>query len=92
MTTSVRFEVGYLDCCDIGAPAAEVGDVAVAGDRFPIADIRPLLDHLVGGRQQRLRHSETEHPGSFGVDDQLELGRLHHRRSANLAPLRMRPT
>jgi hypothetical protein len=32
-----------------------------------------LLDHLVGGRKQRRRHGEAEHPGGLGVDHQLEL-------------------
>ena len=37
------------------------------------------------------RHDEAEHPGGLGVDDQLELGRLHDRHVRGLAPLRMRP-
>jgi hypothetical protein len=31
-----------------------------------------------GGGKQRRRHGEAEHPGDLGVDDQLELGRLHY--------------
>ena len=30
--------------------------------------------HLVGGDEQLVGHSEAEHPGGLGVDDQLELG------------------
>jgi len=36
-----------------------------------------LLDHLVGGHEQFVRHDEAELPGGLRVDDQLELGRLH---------------
>ena len=38
-----------------------------------------LFDHLVGGREQRQRHSEAEHPGGLGVDDEFELRCLHDR-------------
>jgi hypothetical protein len=43
-----------------------------------------LFDHLVGGREQRLRHGEAERPGRLGVDDKLELGRLHDRQVRRL--------
>jgi hypothetical protein len=46
-----------------------------------------LFDHLVGNREQRRRHGEAEHPGSLGVDDQLELGRLHDRQVRGLGAL-----
>ena len=38
-----------------------------------------LLDHLVGEREQSVRHVEAEHSGRLNVDDQLEFGRLHNR-------------
>jgi hypothetical protein len=38
-----------------------------------------LFDHLVGAGKQRCRHGDAQHPGSLVVDDQFELGRLHHR-------------
>ena len=38
-----------------------------------------LFDHLIGGGEQRRRHSKAEHPGGRGVDDQLEFRRLQHR-------------
>jgi len=34
------------------------------------------VDHLVSGGKQLRGHSEAEHPGSAGVDNQLELRRL----------------
>jgi hypothetical protein len=37
----------------------------------------PSLDHLVGGNEQFVGHSEAEHPGGRGVDNELELARLH---------------
>ena len=46
--------------------------------------IASLFDHLVGGRQQRRRDGEAEHPGSLGVNDQFELGRLHYRQVRRL--------
>jgi hypothetical protein len=32
------------------------------------------MGHPVGGDEQLVGHSEAEHPGGLGVDDQLELG------------------
>jgi hypothetical protein len=37
------------------------------------------FDHLVGSGEQRGWHGEAEHSGGLGIDDQLELGCLHHR-------------
>src|SRR5262245_33927802 len=47
----------------------------------------PLFDHLVGGNEQLVGHSETEHPGGLVVDDQFELARLHNRQVRGLGPL-----
>jgi hypothetical protein len=38
-----------------------------------------LLNHLVGASESRGRQGEAKHPYGLVVDDQLELGRLHHR-------------
>jgi hypothetical protein len=35
--------------------------------------------NLVADNEQGRRHVEAEHPGGLGVDDQLELRRLHDR-------------
>src|SRR5262245_27510699 len=45
------------------------------------------LDHLVGSGEQLIRHREAEHPRGPGVDDQLELGRLHDRQIRRLRAL-----
>jgi hypothetical protein len=45
------------------------------------------FDHLVGGGEERWRHSEAEHPGSLCVDDQFELRRLHNRQFGRLGAL-----
>jgi hypothetical protein len=46
-----------------------------------------LLNHLVSGRYQRRWHGDAEHPGRLGVDDQLELARLHDRQVRRLRAL-----
>ena len=52
---------------------------ALAHVRFvPRADIE-LLDHLVGGREQRLRHVEPERLGGLEIDGELKFGRLRDR-------------
>jgi hypothetical protein len=35
-----------------------------------------LLDHLVSGDEQSLRHRDAERFGRFEIDEQLEFGRL----------------
>src|SRR6516164_306098 len=50
------------------------------------ADAR-LFDYLIGAREQHRGHVEAEHPGGPGVDDQLELVRLHDRQVRRLGTL-----
>src|SRR5215510_2929015 len=45
------------------------------------------FDHLVGGREERRRHGEAKQPGGLGVDNQLELARLHDRQVRGLGAL-----
>ena len=44
----------------------------------------PLFDHLVGEREQPIRHIEAERLGGLEVEHKLELGRLHHRQVRGL--------
>jgi len=37
------------------------------------------FDNFVGGDEQLVRHGEAKQTGDLGVDDKLELARLHHR-------------
>ena len=46
-----------------------------------------LFDHLVGGDEQRGRHSEAKHPCGLMVDDQLEPARLYDRQIGRLRAL-----
>src|SRR5262245_52759121 len=45
------------------------------------------FDHLVGDGEQLWGHSEAEHRGGLGVDDKLELARLHNRQVRGLLAL-----
>jgi hypothetical protein len=37
------------------------------------------FDHLVGAGEQRWRHVKAQKPRRWQIDDQVELGCLHHR-------------
>ena len=45
------------------------------------------LDHLVGDRENVLRHLDTECARRLKVDDELEFGRLQHRQVGGLGAL-----
>src|SRR5262245_26824798 len=46
-----------------------------------------LFDNFVGRGEQRLRNFEADQACGLVVDDQLELGRLHHRQVRRLGAL-----
>src|SRR5262249_39250099 len=46
------------------------------------------FDHLVGHSEQRGWNGEPEHSSDLCVDDQFELGRLHHRQVRRLRTLK----
>jgi hypothetical protein len=37
-----------------------------------------LFDHLVGAREHRVRHTDSEHLSGLLIDDQLDFGCLHY--------------
>src|SRR5262245_66035288 len=45
-----------------------------------------LFDHLVGEREELVRHVQAERPRGLEVDDQLELGRQYDRKVSWLVP------
>src|SRR5262249_5198413 len=84
----------------IGLRASETGDgrqcrghrgqmQEYAAGKFHFEPPSPFrsFDHLVGGHQQLVWHTEPEHSGGLVVDDQLEFGRLYHRQVRGLCAL-----
>ena len=53
----------------------------------PIADIRPLFDHLIGAGEQIVRNCKAERLGGLEIDNNLELGRPLYRQIARLRAL-----
>src|SRR2546426_10134585 len=53
---------------------------------FALRQKRWLFDHLVGKREQLIRHRQAERPGCFEVDCQLEFGWLLHRQLGGILP------
>jgi hypothetical protein len=45
-----------------------------------------LFDHLVGAREQQGRDDETQRLRCYQIYDELELGRLFHRKISGLRP------
>src|SRR5258708_25730849 len=74
-----------------GATAAPPSSVITSRRFMPLIPGLPerdvSLNHLVGGYEQLIGHAEAEHPGGPGVDDQLELVRLHDRQVRRLGTL-----
>src|SRR5262249_1857775 len=67
---------GTADCCACAAS----GHVTAA----PPSNVMNSLRFI---RSPRRRHFETESPGGRGVDDQLELARLHYRQVSGVGTL-----
>jgi hypothetical protein len=57
------------------------------GNSRPATAPDPLLDHLVGGGQQRFGDHEAERLRGLEVDNELELSRYHHRKVGGLFAL-----
>ena len=49
------------------------------GDVSTCSKIAPSLDHLVGEAEQRCRNCQSEGPGGFEIDHELDFGGLLHR-------------
>jgi hypothetical protein len=54
------------------------GRIRAKTGRERVQQDRPLFDHLVGERQQPIRHIDPERLRGLEVDHQLELGRLFY--------------
>src|SRR6185369_13151596 len=54
---------------------------------YAVQQVWSLLDHLVGEREQPVRHLEAERLGSLEVEHELELGGLHNRQVGGLLAL-----
>src|SRR6516165_1492430 len=52
-----------------------------------VCAVARLFDDLIGGHEQFVWQGEAEHTSSLGIDDQLELGRLHDRQVRRLRAL-----
>src|ERR1700681_3676229 len=52
---------------------------------------RILLDHIVGGGEERWRNREVDRSRGLQVDDEFEFGRLHHRHFGRLLTLEDAP-
>jgi hypothetical protein len=76
--SDVRVESVQLPTADIGRRGPQVAFVPkAAGSNRSKAD--NLFDHLVGTREQRCWHINSEHLGGLKVDHQLVFGRCLHR-------------
>ena len=81
--------VGVMDhrcphrCASLFLGRNEEGGIRPKADSCTAA-ILPLFDHLVGTRDQRLRHGESERLRGFEIDYQLILCRRLYRQIARL--------
>src|SRR5579872_2265433 len=57
----------------------EVATSRLSGSSYPATAEAPLFDHLVGAHQKRLGDFQPDRFCRLEIDDEFELGRLHHR-------------
>src|SRR5262249_8232995 len=63
----------------VGQPSAKTG--------CEQSQQKPLFDDLVGGHLHDQRHREAEGLRRFELDDEFDLGRLHHRKLGGVLTL-----
>jgi hypothetical protein len=73
-------------CCGVGGPDANGRQTGLSRTAALISEFTPLLDHLVGGGQQRFRDGQAERLGGLKIDDELDFCGLLHCRSAGFSP------
>jgi hypothetical protein len=74
-----RVELGERLTAGVADDVAARYRVGAPGRREGEGRERGLLDHLVGGGQQRFRDGKAERLGGLLIDGELKLGRLHDR-------------
>src|SRR5262249_35853648 len=80
-----RNPITGIACC-----ARAASGHAAAAPPSSVMNSRRFI-HLVGEREQPVRHVEVEYPGCLEVEHELEFGRLHHRQVGRLFALENAP-
>ena len=74
-------DIAQHDCDDREVPK---GDICSAANCI-------LFDHLIGDRQELIRHVQAERPGGFHINHKLEFSGSHHGQIARLLSLENPP-